>query len=74
MVRDVSARDAGVMQGLDELATEAWNADGADLELPIWAGLLPLETGTGAPESSPDLLHGIEVPPYVARPNRPSTP
>jgi nitroimidazol reductase NimA-like FMN-containing flavoprotein (pyridoxamine 5'-phosphate oxidase superfamily) len=48
--------------------------DGADLELPIWAGLLPLETGTGAPESSPDLLHGIEVPPYIARPHRPSAP
>jgi hypothetical protein len=45
--------------------------DGADLELPIWAGLLSLETRTGAPESSPDLLHGIEVPPYVARPHRP---
>jgi nitroimidazol reductase NimA-like FMN-containing flavoprotein (pyridoxamine 5'-phosphate oxidase superfamily) len=45
--------------------------DDADLELPIWAGLLPLEVSGGPPQSSPDLLHGIDVPPYIARPRRP---
>src|SRR6059058_5206208 len=45
--------------------------DEADLELPIWAGLLPLETSVGPPESSPDLLQGIDVPAYIALPRRP---
>jgi len=45
--------------------------DEADRELPIWAGLLPLETSGGPPESSPDLLEGIEVPAYVVHPRRP---
>jgi nitroimidazol reductase NimA-like FMN-containing flavoprotein (pyridoxamine 5'-phosphate oxidase superfamily) len=45
--------------------------DESDLELPIWAGLLPLETSGGPPEPSPDLLAGIELPAYVARPRRP---
>jgi len=45
--------------------------DEADLELPIWAGLLPLETSGGPPESSPDLLQGIDVPAYIALPRRP---
>ena len=45
--------------------------DEGDLGLPIWAGLLPLETSGGPPESSPDLLQGIDVPAYIARPRRP---
>jgi hypothetical protein len=45
--------------------------DEADLELPIWAGLLPLETSGGLPESSPDLLQGIDVPAYIGLPRRP---
>ena len=45
--------------------------DEADLALPIWAGLLPLETSGGPPESSPDLLQGIHVPAYIALPRRP---
>ncbi len=45
--------------------------DEADLELPIWAGLLPLETSGGSPESSPDLLQGIDLPAYIALPRRP---
>jgi hypothetical protein len=43
----------------------------ADLELRIWAGLLPLEISSGTPQPSPDLLDGIDVPPYVAGPQRP---
>jgi nitroimidazol reductase NimA-like FMN-containing flavoprotein (pyridoxamine 5'-phosphate oxidase superfamily) len=45
--------------------------DEGDLGLPIWAGLLPLETSGGPPESSPDLLQGIDLPAYIARPRRP---
>ena len=45
--------------------------DEADFELPIWAGLLPLETSGGPPESSPDLLQGIDVPAYIGLPRRP---
>ena len=45
--------------------------DEADLELPIWAGLLPLETSGGPPAPSPDLLQGIAVPAHVAQPRRP---
>jgi nitroimidazol reductase NimA-like FMN-containing flavoprotein (pyridoxamine 5'-phosphate oxidase superfamily) len=45
--------------------------DEADLNLPIWAGLLPLETSGRPPESSPDLLDGIDVPAYIANPRRP---
>src|SRR6266516_396549 len=45
--------------------------DEADRELPIWSGLLPLETSGGPPESSPDLFEGIEVPAYVFHPRSP---
>ena len=45
--------------------------DAADLQLPIWAGLLPLETSGGPPAPSPDLLQGIAVPAHVAQPRRP---
>ena len=45
--------------------------DEADLELPIWAGVLPLMTRPGTPEASPDLLEGIDVPGYVAAAERP---
>jgi len=45
--------------------------DEEDLTLPIWAGVLPLVTGPGAPEPSPDLLEGIDVPGYVTDARRP---
>jgi hypothetical protein len=45
--------------------------DEEDLELPIWAGVLPLVLRPGTPEASPDLLEGIEVPGYVSRAARP---
>ncbi len=38
----------------------------ADLELPFWAGVLPLETGPGAPVPAPNLAPGIPVPDHVA--------
>ena len=36
-----------------------------DVELPVWAGVLPLATVPGEPEPAPDLPDGIETPPSV---------
>ncbi len=36
-----------------------------DVELPIWAGVLPLSIVAGEPEPAPDLPEGVEVPPSV---------
>lgn len=36
-----------------------------DVELPIWAGVLPLSTVAGEPEPAPDLPEGVEVSPSV---------
>ncbi len=40
--------------------------DAEDLELPIWAGVLPLRIVPGEPEPAPDLRPGLETPGYVA--------
>lgn len=45
--------------------------DEADLDLPVWAGVLPLSLVAGPPEGDPLLDHGIPVPPYVSRYARP---
>lgn len=45
----------------------------ADLDLPYWAGLLPLTSGAGVPEPAPDLPSTIATPSRVttwARPTR----
>ncbi len=36
-----------------------------DLDLGMWAGVLPFTLGTGGPIDAPDLNRGIEVPDYV---------
>ncbi len=41
--------------------------DGADLDLPVWAGVIPLRTVAGEPEPSPDLPPGL-APPRFSRP------
>jgi uncharacterized protein len=46
--------------------------DDEDVELPIWAGVLPMRTVPGDPEDSPDLAGGIDVPDNVAVYRRPS--
>ena len=45
--------------------------DDEDLDLPIWAGLLPFVTTRGAPEPAPDLRSGLAVPPSVTGYHRP---
>jgi nitroimidazol reductase NimA-like FMN-containing flavoprotein (pyridoxamine 5'-phosphate oxidase superfamily) len=37
-----------------------------DLDLPHWAGVLPLTMTAGAPQAAPDLAGGIPVPAHVA--------
>jgi len=39
--------------------------DAEDMDLPIWAGVLPLLTIPGAPEPDPELPGGVEPPGYV---------
>ena len=36
-----------------------------DLELPVWAGVLPLRVVPGEPEPAPDLRPGLDTPDYV---------
>lgn len=42
-----------------------------DLDLPIWAGVLPLVTGAGDPIPAADLPPGVDVPPSVVGYHRP---
>ena len=42
-----------------------------DLELPVWAGVLPLRVTAGAAETDPALTNGVPLPRYVARYRRP---
>jgi nitroimidazol reductase NimA-like FMN-containing flavoprotein (pyridoxamine 5'-phosphate oxidase superfamily) len=46
--------------------------DDADLELPYWAGVLPLRTVPGSPESAPDLAPSIATPAHVTDWTRPA--
>jgi len=39
--------------------------DEEDLELPVWAGVLPLRVVPGEPEPAPDLRPGLDAPGYV---------
>jgi nitroimidazol reductase NimA-like FMN-containing flavoprotein (pyridoxamine 5'-phosphate oxidase superfamily) len=41
--------------------------DRPDLDLDVWAGVVPLATVRGAPEPAPDLRAGIAVPDHIAR-------
>ena len=39
--------------------------DDEDMDLPIWAGVLPIRTVPGEPEADPDLRDGVPAPGYV---------
>jgi nitroimidazol reductase NimA-like FMN-containing flavoprotein (pyridoxamine 5'-phosphate oxidase superfamily) len=45
-----------------------------DLDLPVWAGVLPLGLAPGTPEPAPDLRSDLAVPGYVERYRRPGAP
>ena len=45
--------------------------DAADLELPVWAGELPLRIAAGEPIADPSLRPGIAAPAYAVRYARP---
>jgi nitroimidazol reductase NimA-like FMN-containing flavoprotein (pyridoxamine 5'-phosphate oxidase superfamily) len=40
--------------------------DAADIDLPIWAGVLPLRLEIGEPEPAPGLPDGIDMPGYLS--------
>jgi len=46
--------------------------DEEDVDLPVWAGVLPLHLEHGAPLPAPDVAPGIDVPAHVARYRRPT--
>ncbi len=39
--------------------------DEPDMALPVWAGVIPVNTGFGPPEADPQLADGIAAPEYV---------
>jgi len=41
------------------------NDDDEDYQLPIWAGVLPIEQRFLDPERDPRLFHGVELPDYI---------
>lgn len=45
----------------------------ADLDLPTWAGVVPLSLQAGTPIAAENLLPGTDVPGYVSKYQRPST-
>lgn len=45
--------------------------DEEDMELPVWAGVLPLHLSTGEAVPDPQLKGGIEVPQYIRNYKRP---
>lgn len=49
--------------------------DKPDMELPVWAGVLPFDQikGVGEPQPDPQLIPGIEVPQYIKEYCRPSS-
>ena len=55
---------------LDEWSVKVSDAppddEEADLELRVWAGVLPVGQAPGTPVAAPDLRHPVPVPPYVA--------
>jgi nitroimidazol reductase NimA-like FMN-containing flavoprotein (pyridoxamine 5'-phosphate oxidase superfamily) len=49
-----------------KLRTGGANDEPEDLDLPHWAGVLPLNSGYGTPLPNDDLAPGIELPDYLA--------
>jgi nitroimidazol reductase NimA-like FMN-containing flavoprotein (pyridoxamine 5'-phosphate oxidase superfamily) len=43
------------------------NDAASDLDLPVWAGIVPLEASAGEPVTAPDIRFDIPAPDYLAR-------
>jgi nitroimidazol reductase NimA-like FMN-containing flavoprotein (pyridoxamine 5'-phosphate oxidase superfamily) len=60
---------------LDEASAKVRTGDPKDpvedLDLPVWAGVLPLRTVAGEPVPSADLRHAVDPPGYVTGYSRP---
>jgi uncharacterized protein len=61
--------------GIDEASAKVRTGppieDESDLDLPIWAGVLPIRLSSGEPKDAPDLPPGIAPPEYVRAYRRP---
>jgi nitroimidazol reductase NimA-like FMN-containing flavoprotein (pyridoxamine 5'-phosphate oxidase superfamily) len=61
---------------LDEASAKVRTGDpkdpDQDLDLPVWAGVLPLRQVPGEPEPAANLAEGIDPPPYVTGYARPA--
>jgi uncharacterized protein len=64
--------------GLDEasakIRTGPPSDDESDVDLPIWAGVVPVHLTFGEPDDAPDLTKGITPPAYVTGYRRPTRP
>jgi uncharacterized protein len=69
---EVELRQTAVLRlGLDEASTKCRAAgpadDEADLDLPVWAGVVPMFTGYGTPQPADDLGREVGPSPAAAR-------
>ncbi|MEZ5042208.1 MAG: pyridoxamine 5'-phosphate oxidase family protein [Saprospiraceae bacterium] len=56
-----------IEQGSAKIRTGPPSDDKEDYELPIWAGVIPMQTVYGSPEADPQLAAGIPLSPSVER-------
>lgn len=66
---DIEVRQTAVVAlSLDEVSTKVRTGppddDPADLDGPIWAGVIPVRLEYGRPQSAPNLAPGIDIPDY----------
>lgn len=70
--RDIEVRQTAVVAlPLDEVSTKVRTGppddDPADLDSPVWAGVIPVRLEYGRPQTAPDLAPGIDIPDYLNR-------
>ena len=55
-----------------QVRTEDPSDDKKDMDLPIWAGILPMQQTIGSPQAAADLREGLPVPSYLTDYSRPA--
>jgi hypothetical protein len=70
-LRSTKVLSMGIEEASAKVRTGPPIDDDEDLDLPYWAGVLPLVGGTGDPVSAPDLNGDPPVPEHVLRWSRP---